>query len=52
MLPHICAVIGRGRSDYTPHFLDQAAAANALLERIESAVDRSYNGTGKDPRSS
>jgi hypothetical protein len=32
------------------YFLDQAAAANTLLERIRSAVDRFYNGAGMDPR--
>lgn len=34
------------------YFLDQAAAANTLLERVESAVDRFYNGTRTDPRPS
>lgn len=34
------------------YFLDQAAAANTLLERVESAVDRFYNGTGTDPHPS
>jgi hypothetical protein len=32
------------------YFLDQAAAANTVLERVESAVDGFYNGTRTDPR--
>ena len=34
------------------YFLDQAATANTLLERVESAMDRFYNGTGTEPHPS
>ena len=30
------------------YFLDRAAAANTLLERVQSAVDRFHNGTGTE----